>query len=174
VRWADALADAGPVGAAAAERLLRPGVVLLGTVRLDGTARISPCEPFAWEGELWLPMLQGSRKVADLRRDARVLVHSIVTGREGTEGEVKLRGAAHELDDGARRRRLCHAIAAALPFAPEPDRVDAFAVDVASIVHVSWSAEGDQRVAMWPERRRFVRRATSATSLGPPEAEITT
>jgi|SRR5436853_1299712 len=39
------------------QRLGGPGVVLVGTVRADGTARISPVEPLFWEDDLWLSML---------------------------------------------------------------------------------------------------------------------
>lgn len=73
------------------QRLEQPGVVLIGTIRRDGTPRISPVEPLLWEEDLWLSMLFGSRKAADLRRDQRVLVHSIVTNRDGGFGEYKLR-----------------------------------------------------------------------------------
>jgi hypothetical protein len=93
-RWGD-LADSAPRLAALAEaRLGQPGVVLVGTVRADGTARISPVEPLFWAGELWLSMLWGSTKARDLGRDPRILVHSIVTCRDGAEGEVKVRGRA--------------------------------------------------------------------------------
>jgi hypothetical protein len=67
-------------------------VLLVVTIRADGTPRLSPVEPFVLDGDLWLSMMLGSRKAADLVRDPRVLVHSIVTNRDGEEGEVKLRG----------------------------------------------------------------------------------
>jgi hypothetical protein len=76
------------------ERLLVPGVVLVATVRPDGTPRLSPVEPFAMDGDLWLSMLWQSAKAADLLRDPRILVHSVVTGRDGAEGEFKVRGTA--------------------------------------------------------------------------------
>jgi hypothetical protein len=44
-------------------------------------------------------MLWKSQKAADLLRDHRILVHSIVTSREGEPGEVKLRGRAIPIDD---------------------------------------------------------------------------
>lgn len=44
------------------ERLGDPGVVLVGTVRADGTPRISPVEPLFWKDDLWLSMLWGSRE----------------------------------------------------------------------------------------------------------------
>ena len=51
-------------------------------------------QPLLWEGELWLSMLDGSLKAADLIRDSRVLVHGIVTSRHGGVGEYKVRGQA--------------------------------------------------------------------------------
>jgi hypothetical protein len=168
VRWADALQDAGRLGEVALARLLGPGVLLVGTMRADGGARISPCEPFGWDGELWLPMLQGSHKAHDLRRDARVLLHSVVVDRDGVGGELKLRGRAVEEHGVDRRAAVCAAVGAALPWSPDPGRVDLFAVDVGSLAHVEY-IDGDQHVALWPEMRRFVRRITSATSVGAPE-----
>jgi hypothetical protein len=37
-----------------------------------------------------------SPKAADLRRDGRILVHAIVSNRNGQDGEYKLRGIAVE------------------------------------------------------------------------------
>jgi hypothetical protein len=76
------------------ERLIEPGVVLVGTIRRDGTPRISPVEPLLWEGEFWLAMLHGALKAADLVRDSRGLVHGIVASRDGAAGGYKVRGWA--------------------------------------------------------------------------------
>lgn len=173
MRWDDFQADAGSFGHDVRSLLERPGVVLVGTVRLDGTARISPVEPFFWDGELWLAMMWRSRKASDLRRDPRVLVHSVITGREGTEGEAKVRGIAIFEDDSARGTEVCRAIGEALPWEPDPDRVELFRVDVRSVVLIRYAEQGHQYVGMWPERRRFVRRETSPTSVGEPEEETT-
>ncbi len=169
MRWDVFEADAGSFALEVRGMLADPGVVLVGTTRRDGTARISPCEPFFWGGEFWLPMLWKSRKADDLRRDPRVLVHSIVTSREGAIGEAKVRGTVTFEDNAGRRRDVCDAITEALPWSPDPERVDLFRVDVGSVVRIRYSSEGDQHVASWPERRRFVRRITSATSVGEPE-----
>jgi hypothetical protein len=80
-------------------RLLEPGVVLVATIRGDGTPRVSPVESFVLEGTLWLSMLWQSRKAADLMRDLRILVHSVVTSRDGGEGEFKIRGTARSEQD---------------------------------------------------------------------------
>ena len=80
-------------------RLLDPGVVLVATIRADGTPRVSPVEPFVLDGALWLSMLWHSRKAADLLRDPRMLVHSVITSRDGGEGEFKIRGTARAEGD---------------------------------------------------------------------------
>jgi hypothetical protein len=46
-------------------------------------------------------------------------------------------------------------------------------VDVDSVSLVRYEQTGDQHVMLWPQRRRFVRRLTSATSVGEPEDETT-
>lgn len=46
------------------ERLVRPGVLLVVTIRRDGTPRLSPVEPFVLDGSLWLSMMWRSRKAA--------------------------------------------------------------------------------------------------------------
>jgi len=67
-------------------KLLDPGVVLVATIRRDGTPRLSAVEPFVLDGELWLSMLLDSTKAKDLMRDPRVLLHSVITSRSGGGG----------------------------------------------------------------------------------------
>ncbi len=90
---------AAAAGGVVRERLIEPGVVLAVTIRRDGTPRLSPVGPYQLDGDLWLSMLWGSTKAHDLQRDPRILVHSIVTSRDGVAGEVKLRGTARTEDD---------------------------------------------------------------------------
>jgi hypothetical protein len=91
VRWQDLEASSPRLAELGRERLERPGVVLLGTIRRDGSPRISPVEPLFWRGDLWLALMWRSTKARDLARDPRVLVHSIITSRDGEEGEFKVR-----------------------------------------------------------------------------------
>jgi hypothetical protein len=71
------------------ERLISPGVVLVATIRRDGTPRLSPVEPFLLDGDLWLSMMWQSAKARDLLRDPRILVHSVITSRDGAAGEFR-------------------------------------------------------------------------------------
>ena len=50
------------------------------------------------------------------------LVHSIVTGRDGAEGEVKLRGVAKNVDTPEIQQRYANQVSAALGWSPEPGR----------------------------------------------------
>jgi hypothetical protein len=152
------------------QRLLGPGVVLAATIRRDGTPRLSPVEPFVLDGTLWLSMMWESRKAADLARDPRILVHSIVTNRDGGEGEFKVRGVARAEHDPDVRRRYADAVAAALGWTPEPGRFHLFEIDICGVVFIRYdSASGDQYVVRWPPGREFVRRGTSDTNVGDPE-----
>ena len=168
MRWVDFEVDAGRLGELSRDRLIGPGVVLVVTMRRDGTPRLSPVEPLIVDGDLWLSMLWGSRKAADLIRNDQVLVHSIVTSREGAHGEVKLRGRALAVDDAEQRRRYCEAVSV-LGWQPEEPYFHLFRVDVDDVTFIRYGDSGDQYVARWPEGTEFVRRATSATSVGDPE-----
>jgi hypothetical protein len=152
------------------QRLGGPGVVLVGTVRADCAPRISPVEPLFWQDDLWLSMLWGSRKAADLRRDKRVLVHSIVVSREGALGEYKLRGRAITEDDPDVQARYAAVVEEQVGWTPIPGRFHLFWIDIADVTFIRYDATtGDQFVTRWPQGIEYVRRATSPTSLG--EAE---
>src|SRR4051794_39683742 len=130
MRWSEFEADAGGLGGLARQRLIAPGVVLVATVRRDGSPRLSPVEPLILDGDLWLSMLWQSRKAADLRRDDRILVHSIITSRDGDLGEVKMRGRALPVTDLEQRRKYCEAVAA-LGWRPEEPHFHLFRIDIA-------------------------------------------
>src|SRR5207247_9830151 len=98
------------------ERFEKTGVALIGTIRRDGTPRISPCEVYVVDGELYLGMMWRSTKALDLLRDPRVLVHSTVCNRTGgyDEGEFKIRGRGVDLQDPAARDRYGDVVQAAI------------------------------------------------------------
>jgi hypothetical protein len=152
-------------------RLCDPGVVLVGTIRRDGSPRLSPVEPLLADGELWLSMGWGTRKAADLQLDPRILVHSTVTDRDGTAGEYKVRGRAVPEDDPQVQRAYAETVKSQLGWQPELGKFHLFRVDIDDVTFIHWdSATNDQYVSRWPAGIEFVRRGTSATSLGDPEA----
>jgi hypothetical protein len=168
VRWADLEHDAPRFAERARDRVVGPGVVLVVTVRRDGTPRLSPVEPLLLDGDLWLSMMWQSRKAADLLADDRLLVHSIVTGPDGREGEIKIQGRAVPIVDSERRAHYCDAVQS-LGWQPIEPYFHLFVVDIADVTSIRYEKSGDQHVARWPARVEFVRRETSPTSVGPPE-----
>jgi hypothetical protein len=155
------------------QRLLDPGVVLVVTIRRDGTPRLSPVEPFVMDGDLWLSMLWQSTKAADLIRDPRVLVHGVVANRDGRDGEFKVRGQARTEQDTSAQRRYAEAVGQALGWKPEVGQFHLFAVDIGHVSYLRYDdATGDQFVTQWPPGREYVRRGTTATSVGQPEPRV--
>jgi hypothetical protein len=171
MRWSEIERAQPRLAGVVRERLIEPGVVLAVTIRRDGTPRLSPVEPYLLDGDLWLSMLWGSTKAQDLGRDPRILVHSVITSRDGAAGEVKLRGTARAEDDPAVQRRYDGVVAADLGWKTEIGRFHLFAVDIDDVTYIRYDpgGSGDQFVTRWPAGREFVRRGTSATSVGKPE-----
>lgn len=170
MRWRQLADEAPRLAELGRQRLAEPGVVLVATIRRDGTPRLSPVEPLLWEGDLWLSMLFGSYKAADLLRDPRLLVHSIVTSRDGGLGEYKVRGRARAEPPGPAHERYAIEVRKRLGWEPTPGRFHLFRVDIDDVTFIRYEdATGDQFVTRWPSGREFVRRGTSATSLGDPE-----
>ena len=94
MRW-DAFERACPeIGELARARFERDQLVMLGTIRLDGSPRVSPNECDLAEGRLFVSMMWRSRKALDLLRDPRIVVHSVTTNNDGTDGDVKIYGRA--------------------------------------------------------------------------------
>src|SRR5258707_9441503 len=63
--------------------LLEPGVVLVATIRGDGTPRVSPVEPWLMDGILWLSMMWQSTKAADLVRDSAASQKAVIAWVNG-------------------------------------------------------------------------------------------
>jgi hypothetical protein len=170
MRWSEMTHAQPRLAALGQRRLVEPGVLLVATIRPDGAPRLSPVEPFLMDGSLWLAMMWQSTKARDLLRDPRIQVHSVITNREGTEGEFKIRGTASEEHDPAVQRRYAEAVASSLGWRPEPGRFHLFGVEIGQVTFIRYDPPtGDQYVTLWPPGREFVRRPTSATSVGEPE-----
>lgn len=129
---------------------------MLGTVRRDGSPRLSPCEVDFAAGYLFLGMMWRSTKALDLRRDPRLVVHSVTCSREGTDGDVKLSGRAVEIVDRRLRAAFREAIRARIDWAPDEPRYHLFALDVASAAFIRFGEDG--RLLIWDPERGLRRR----------------
>jgi hypothetical protein len=144
VRWAEFEQAAPELAAIGRERVERHGFMLLGTVRRDGTARISPVGVRLVDGELTMSFIGGSAKERDVRRDPRVLLHSPVLHAGDPNDELKLRGRAVEIEDPPLVRK------AALWDPPPP--LVAFRLDVEHAAFLAWS-KGEVAVTRWSAER---------------------
>jgi hypothetical protein len=170
VRWSEFEKEQPRLAELGLKKLGGAGVVLVATVRRDGTPRVSPVELLFWNGDLWLSMGLGSLKSRDLMRDPRILVHSIVTTRDGSDGEYKVRGRIVQETDPGTQALYAHEVVERIGWTPEVGKFHLFRVDIEDVTFIRWDdATNDQYVTRWPERVEFVRRGTSATSQGPPE-----
>ena len=103
--------------------------MLVGTLRHNGWPRISPVEPLITDGSLHLGMMWQSRKGLDLLADPRCVVHSTVTDKGGTEGDVKIYGRAVDIVDPDVRKRYGVALYDRIGWRPDGD-FHLFAVDI--------------------------------------------
>jgi hypothetical protein len=83
---------------------------VIGTLRADGSPRVSGNEATFSDGELWLGMMDGSVKARDLLRDPRVAIHSATADPEMKMGDAKLAGRAVEVTDPEVIRRFGEAV----------------------------------------------------------------
>jgi hypothetical protein len=79
---------------------------MLATLRADGSPRISPMEPRIFEGELVLVGMPGTTKFHDLDRDPRFCLHTATVDTEVADGDAKLWGQVHDLQDEALHQRF--------------------------------------------------------------------
>ena len=117
----------------------RYGFVFAGTIRRDGTPRISAVEAHIVRGELMLVMIEGTLKARDLLRDPRIVLNAPITDAADPGAEFKLRGRAVAADDPSQRAATADAIESSSGWRP-PASWHYFAVRVDDVAHLVWEA----------------------------------
>jgi hypothetical protein len=150
MNWGEFEAAAPALARAAKQRLVATRLGLLGTIRADGSPRISPIEPYFTPSELLLGVMTRSLKARDLDRDPRCVFHSVISHPDAGEPEFKLYGAAVEAMDREARQE-------AWWMSHPPDTARVFAFSVEQAVSVVWHLErGELTVTRWSARRGVV------------------
>jgi len=150
--WNDVEAAAPELAATARLRFEAHGLGLLATLRRDGSPRISGIEPLFALGEVWLGMMPGSRKAADVARDPRFALHNATTDKNVADGDAKISGLAVPVDDEAELARFGEAFAAATGYPPPPGPFPLFKADVREVSTVK--PAGDHlAIESWREGR---------------------
>ena len=157
VRW-DGFERACPeLADLARERFGRDQLVMLGTIRRDGSPRISPNECDFAAGRLFVSMMWRSKKALDLLRDSRIVVHSVTSNKDGTDGDVKVYGRAVDERDPAVRSAFRAAIRSRIDWAPDEPDYHCFSVDVTGAGYMRFG-EAAQAIA-WDVQRGLRRLA---------------
>lgn len=147
--WETFQAAAPEIALPAEERFTRTRVALLGTLRRDGSPRISPIEPIIAHGHLLLGMMWHSLKALDLLRDPRCTLHSAVTSVEGTDGECKLHGRALEAQEAELRERQRRALVEHWG-ASAPASFHIFSLEIESAAFIAYDSDaGQMLVKRW-------------------------
>ena len=156
--WKDFAEAAPDLAQRLREQFEGAGVVLVGTVRVDGAARISPVEPVFEAGQLYLDMMWHSYKALDLLRDSRLEVHA--APRDRNVPQYKLSGRVVETVDEDELRHFAAVCLERLGWEPYP-RHHLFRVDVEGAAWISYgedAPDGHLRVRTWDLRRGYVER----------------
>ena len=126
---------------------MRSEIVLVGSIRRDGSSRISPVESDIVDGELMASMMWQSTKALDLLRDPRCVVHSTVHDRMDAMGEFKVRALAVDVQDPDKRERYCQVLYERIKWRPEGD-FHVFAFDIESAAHIHYG-DSKKNVTIW-------------------------
>jgi hypothetical protein len=152
-RWQDVI-DTAPEYAQAVQALFDAGRhKTLATLRKDGAPRISGIEAQFADGQLWLGMMANSQKLADVKRDPRIAMHSPSTeppedptDSAGWTGDAKLSGRLVVMDDEMRK--------AVDPETPNSEQEgppgDYFTVDIDEVVMTRLGTPADHLdIVLW-------------------------
>jgi hypothetical protein len=156
MRWLEFTRACPELAELAADRFARDQLVLLGTVRPDGSPRISAVECDFAAGELMTGMIFRSVKARDLLRDPRATIHSWPPGKDNPDGDVKLYGRLVEVTDPGLKRAYEEAIFARIKWRPK-EPYNCFAVDVESAGFVRF-VEDDEEIWAWRDGAPLTRR----------------
>jgi hypothetical protein len=157
MRWSDFASGCPKLAGLAQEWIIGRHIMLLGTLRADGSPRISAVECDLVEYDLCTGMIWRSAKAVDLLRDARMTVHSLPPGKDNPDGDLKLYGRAIAVE-GEHKRGYEREIFARLQWAPtEPYHLFALDLDAAGFVRFRDGGRDVWRWRAWEGMRTYFR-----------------
>jgi hypothetical protein len=136
------LSDAPQIADRIAARFRTTGLAILGTVRRDGSPRVSPIEVAFHGDRLYLGMMPGSTKQLDVERDPRVCLLTPVADRHDLGGEGKLFARLAAVADREHADRVLRAHAESIEM--DPDALGGSPLYEVLVEAAAWQAvEGD-------------------------------
>jgi hypothetical protein len=119
---------------------------VLATLRSDGSPRLSGNEATFRDGDVWMGMMHLSRKALDLRRDARMELHSAPIDEELKLGDARLAGRAVEITDVEMLRSFAATSSEEHGGQEPPEPFHLFRVDVTEITLIRIGDPADHLV----------------------------
>ncbi len=145
--WSSFSAEAPELAGLVRARFEATGLAFVATLKRDGSPRISGIEPIIDGGELWLGMMDGSRKAADMARDPRLALHAASVDKEVRGGDAKLGGRAVPASDDEFERYA--AASAARSGGVPPGRFPLFRMDLTEASLLRLGPSGDHLLIEW-------------------------
>jgi hypothetical protein len=131
---------------------------MLATLRKDGSPRITGVEATFANGELWLGMMPGSMKALDLRRDARLTLHSAPDQPDLPHGDARVSGLAIEYSDDETQATFSRAFKDATGNDHPPGPFHLFSIDIKEAVLIRIGDPPDHLVIeTWREGQGLTR-----------------
>ena len=148
--WREVEQGAPQIARLGLARLGAVPVAMLGTIRPDGSPRISPIEPYLVNGQLLVGAMTWSKKASDLHRDPRYTLHSVVSGADSGEGELKLHGSAAPAGPELR------AAATRAWWSGHPEQAAVFLLGIATALFIEWDlGHGVMATHHWSPRNGY-------------------
>jgi len=133
--WADVERAAPELAAKVRARFEASGLGYLATLRKDGSPRISGQETLFWDGDVWLGMMDESRKQQDIERDPRISIQAANADKNVAQGDGRLSGRAERVQDADTFGRYRAAFEDTTGQEP-PAEFPLYRVDVGEIMHL--------------------------------------
>lgn len=155
--WQNFRIEAPELAQLAEDRFAATDLLMLGTLRKNGWPRITPIEYVFYEGEFVMGGMWQSKKLLDLLRDPRCVIHSTTSNKDGTQGDAKVYGRALPMDP-AREEGYWQFIFARMNWRPDgPAHVFVFEPESAGYVRFG---DGGMRMLTWPGAGEWVFKAS--------------
>ena len=131
----------------------RPGSRCWGTVRPDGSPRISPVEPYLEGGQLLIGAMAWLVRAAGLHREPRYVLHSVVTGPTPAK-----------MNSSCTDPRELRTTATRAWWSRHPEQAAAFLLGIATALFIEWDLEhGVMTTRHWSPAKRLATTAPAAT-----------
>jgi hypothetical protein len=148
LKWSAFAAEATSLADDIARLIGRFRFAFLGTIRRDGSPRISPVETHLVEGRLLMVMIPRTRKAQDVRRDNRVALQSPISDPANPGPEYKLRGRATSVTSQDERVAIATSVRETSGWRPRPDWLFV-SILLSDATHTRWNRDGTAVMTRW-------------------------